>query len=115
MTTNNIILTALTLALLGSPAFAATDYSAMSTEELAARRGTMFNAAPEEHQAFRNEWQKRMRTMSPEERQKYGRGPGMQQGGRGEGNGQGYGPGTGQGPSGDNQGRGMGYGRGGAR
>ena len=51
-------------------AFAATDYSAMSNEELAAKRGSMQQATVEERNAFQNEWQSRVRKMSPEERQK---------------------------------------------
>jgi len=69
----------LAIALLGSAtlAFAATDYSAMSNEELAAKRGAMQGAAVQERQAFQNEWQKRLQQMSPEEHQKYMRGDGM--------------------------------------
>lgn len=59
------------LAMLSMPAFAATDYSTMTTEELAARRGTMQNATEEERNAFRNEWRERIRNMNPEERQQY--------------------------------------------
>ncbi|MHB1349042.1 MAG: hypothetical protein ACYCYR_04140 [Desulfobulbaceae bacterium] len=65
----------LTLALSGllmsiTPLFAA-DYAAMSTEELAAMRGTMRNAGPEEHAAFQHEWQNRIRQMTQEEQRKY--------------------------------------------
>lgn len=50
---------------------AATDYSAMTNEELAAKRGTiMQQATVEEQKAFHNEWQKRIQQMSPAERQK---------------------------------------------
>ena len=51
-------------------AFAATDYSAMTNEELAAKRGSMKETTVEERNAFQNEWQKRVQQMSPEERQK---------------------------------------------
>jgi len=51
-------------------AFAATDYSAMSNEELAAKRGSMKESTVEERNAFQNEWQNRVQKMSPEERQK---------------------------------------------
>ena len=51
-------------------AFAATDYSAMTNEELAAKRGSMKEATVEERNAFQNEWQNRVQKMSPEERQK---------------------------------------------
>ncbi len=49
----------------------ATDYSQYSTEELSKIRGTLQNASPEEREAFRSEWQKRMQEMSPEERARY--------------------------------------------
>lgn len=51
-------------------AWAATDYSAMTNEELAAKRGSMKQATVEERNAFQNEWQNRVQKMSPEERQK---------------------------------------------
>ncbi|MFA7384058.1 MAG: DUF1104 domain-containing protein [Desulfurivibrionaceae bacterium] len=51
-------------------AWAATDYHAMSNEELAAKRGSMKEATVEERNAFQNEWQSRVQKMSPEERQK---------------------------------------------
>jgi hypothetical protein len=58
--------------ILGSgSAGAATDYSAMSTEEMAARRDAMQQATSEEHQAFQEEWQQRLKRMSPEERQQH--------------------------------------------
>lgn len=65
----------LTLALSGllmgiTPLFAA-DYTGMSTEKLAAMRGTMRNASPEEHAAFQHEWQNRIRQMTQEEQRKY--------------------------------------------
>lgn len=66
------------------------DYSSMSTEELAALRGKMQNATVQERSAFQNEWQKRIQTMTTEERQKYlgkpqGAGQGMGPGSRGAG------------------------------
>jgi Ca2+-binding EF-hand superfamily protein len=51
----------------------ATDFSKMSTEELMKMKGTVPVA---ERAAFRAEMQKRMQTMTPQERQQYG-GPGM--------------------------------------
>ncbi len=100
----------------------AVDYSQYSTEELSKMRGTLRNATEEEREAFRAEWQKRMREMSPEERMKYvgppdnatRDGQGYQYGrGKGRGQGQGMGQGQGQGMGrGMGKGRGMGRGRG---
>ena len=70
----------------------AVDYSQLSNDDLSAKRGTMYNASPEEWNAFHTEWWKRLSQMSPEERQKYV-GPG-----KGRGMGQGMGKGMGQGP-----------------
>ncbi|MGV1100517.1 DUF1104 domain-containing protein [Thiovibrio sp. JS02] len=71
MKTKKIMLAALALTLLGgTPVLAATDYSAMTNEELAAKRGSMKEATVEERNAFQNEWQNRVQKMSPEERQK---------------------------------------------
>lgn len=67
----NVALLAISLGMLSMPALAATDYSAMTTEELAAMRGTMQNVTAEERNAFRNEWQERIRNMNVEERQNY--------------------------------------------
>ena len=61
-------------------AFAATDYSAMTNEELAAQRGSMKQSTIEERNAFQNEWQSRVQKMSPEEKQKF-----MGQGENGQG------------------------------
>lgn len=72
----------------------ATDFSQMSTEELMSMRGTV---PLDERPAFQQEMQKRMQTLTPEERQKYmgsGQGQGM---GKGMGVGQGMGMGQGQG------------------
>ncbi len=55
----------------------ATDFSQMSTEELMNMRGTV---SLDERPAFQQEMQKRMQTLTPEERQKYmgmGQGQGM--------------------------------------
>lgn len=53
----------------------ATDFSQMSTEELMNMRGTV---PLDERPAFQQEMQKRMQTLTPEERQKYmGAGQGM--------------------------------------
>ena len=49
----------------------ATDFSSMTTEELAKMRGTMCAKSQEERDAFRQEWQKRMAQMTPEERKQY--------------------------------------------
>jgi|GEM_PF-1165985 len=99
-----------TALLLGASQAMAADYSQMSTEELAAMRGTMQNATVEERNAFRNEWQKRIRTMSPEERSRYMGPPGARNK-SGYGSGGGYGHG-GMG-GGGGYGSGGGYGRGG--
>ncbi|MDX9714903.1 MAG: hypothetical protein RBT37_05695 [Dissulfurispiraceae bacterium] len=81
-----------TIIFAASLAFSA-DYSSMSTEELAAMRGTMQNATTQERTAFQQEWLKRLNAMTPEEQQKYlGRPQGAGQGGMG-GPGQGMGPG----------------------
>ncbi|MEW5745988.1 MAG: DUF1104 domain-containing protein [Nitrospirota bacterium] len=56
--------------LLLSPVFAA-DYSMMTTEELSRMRGGMQDAPIEERQAFQNEWQQRVRTMTQEEKRRY--------------------------------------------
>jgi hypothetical protein len=68
----------------------AADYSTMSTEELASMRGKMQSATVQERSAFQNEWQKRIQTMTPEDRQKYlgkpqGAGQGVAPGSRGAG------------------------------
>jgi hypothetical protein len=96
----NSILLAAMLVMAAAPAWAATDYSSMSNEDLSAMRATMRNASEEERNAFRTEWQQRTRSMTTEERQQYsGRpanapmdGSGYQQG-RGRGNGGGGGGG----------------------
>ena len=73
------------------------DFSTYTNEELASMRGTMRNATEEERTAFRDEWQKRLQTMTMEERRQYsgrpanapadgsgsGQGRGMGRGGRG--------------------------------
>jgi hypothetical protein len=70
----------------------ATDFSQMSTEELMNMRGTV---SLDERPTFQQEMQKRMQTLTPEERQKY-MGSGQRQGmGKGMGAGQGMGQGQG--------------------
>lgn len=86
-------------------AWAATDYRAMTTEELAARRGTMQQATQEERNAFQNEWRKRVRQMNREEKQKF---LGQPENGPRDGSGRNSGPGMGSGMGG-------GMGRGGGR
>ncbi|MGQ9498767.1 MAG: DUF1104 domain-containing protein [Dissulfurimicrobium sp.] len=53
----------------------AADYSGYSTEDLATMRGTMQNVTIEEQNAFRSEWQKRLKTMSLQERRQYAERP----------------------------------------
>ncbi len=69
----------LTIGLGAATAWAVTDYSAMTTSQLANMRTTMQNATEQERNAFHNEWMKRMQQMSPSERQQYmqGQGAGM--------------------------------------
>ena len=101
--------------MLSVPVWAATDYSSMSTEELAKIRGTLREASVEERNAFRTEWQSRMQQLTPEERQQYGVGSGAgSRFGRGAGRGVSAsdGSGAGAGPGG---GGGRGNGRGGGR
>lgn len=84
--------------LLALPALAATDYSTMSNEELAAMRGTMRDAAPAERDSFRAEWQNRVNTMSQAERQTaVGRPENAPRDGAGYRYGQGSGNGSGRG------------------
>ncbi len=75
----------ITIALLASGAFAA-DFSQMSTEEMMNMRGSVPMA---DSPTFQQEMQKRMQSMSPQERQKY-------KGMRGQGQGMGQGMGMGQ-------------------
>lgn len=99
------LLAALAVFTLNSPAWS-TDYTTMTTEELNNVRGTLYNATEAERNAFRNEWQKRINQMTPEERTQY-MGPGKGKGkGYGGGKGQGSGKGAGQG-----QGQGQGQGK----
>ncbi len=69
-TISTTLVALLVAGMLGLPAFAA-DYAAMSNEELSALRGTMGSATDQERQAFRQEWQKRVRSMAPEEAARY--------------------------------------------
>lgn len=85
---NTKALIILGIGLLSTPVWAATDYSSMSTEELAAKRGVMREATQEERNAFQNEWQKRYREMSQEERRQYG---GRPENASRDGSGSGYG------------------------
>ena len=84
------LLAALALFIMSSPALSA-DYTTMTTEELSNVRGTLYNAPEAERNAFRNEWQKRINQMTPEERTQY------MGSGKGKGKGKGYGGGKGQG------------------
>jgi len=77
----------LIMALLATAAWSV-DYSQMSTQELMQLRGTL---SPSERPAFKTEMQKRMQTMSPQEKQQMMEGRGM-----GKGMGQGRGMGQGQ-------------------
>lgn len=108
--------TILALCLLSATtAWAAADYSAMTNDELAAKRGTIRNATAEERNAFHNEWQKRVQQMSPEERQQaVNRPANAPQDGSGRKQGQGKGSGQRlQDGSGGGMGGGRGMGRGG--
>lgn len=80
----------------------AADYSSYSTEDLANMRGTMQNATIEERNAFHTEWQKRLQSMSLEERQKYAGRPANapQSSGSYGGYGRGQGRGCGRGAAG---------------
>ncbi len=78
-------------------AWAATDYSAMTNEELAAKRGSMKQSTMEERNAFQNEWQNRVQKMSPEEKQKaMGQPENAPRDGSGQKQGQNKGSGNGQ-------------------
>ena len=68
----------LTIALLATGAFAA-DFSQMSTEEMMNMRGSV---PVDDRPTFQQEMQKRMQSMTPQERQKYKgmRGQGMRYG-----------------------------------
>ena len=92
------ISTILASALLTSTmAWAATDYSAMTTEELAAKRGSMKQSTMEERNAFQNEWRNRVQKMTQEEKQKFmGQPENAPRDGSGQKNGQDQGKGNGQ-------------------
>lgn len=93
----------------------ATDYSTMTTEEMAALRGTRSNATVEEQAAFKQEWQGRVQQMSPEERQQFtGKSANAAQDGSGAKYGKGSGTGSGSGGGKGGNGGGMG-GNGGGR
>jgi hypothetical protein len=53
------------------PGLIAADYTGISTEKLAEMRQSMQYASEDERRAFNEEWQKRIRYMRPEEREKY--------------------------------------------
>lgn len=82
---------------LGITSALAADYSSMSTQELSDLRGTMFNAAKDDQDAFRAEWTKRVENMNEDDKAKYlssgsGRGAGNRGGiGLGDGSGRGRG------------------------
>ena len=81
----------------------ATDFSQMTTEELVAARGTV---ATEEREAFRDEMQSRVSTMTTEQKETLGISP------KGHGDMTGSAPqdGTGLGNTGESTGGGMGFG-----
>ena len=68
--TKKIGIAALLIGLSSTPLFAR-DYASMSIDELANIRGTLYNATIEERNEFRTEWQKRIQSMTVEERQQY--------------------------------------------
>jgi hypothetical protein len=57
----------------------AADYTGISTEKLAEMRESMHYASEDERRDFNEEWQKRIRSMRPEEREKYLRIPQVEQ------------------------------------
>lgn len=97
------LLAALAVFTMSTPALSA-DYTTMTTEELSNLRGTLYNATEAERNSFRNEWQKRINQMTPEELSQY-TGPSK---GAGKGKGKGYGGGSGMSGS---QGQGQGQGK----
>lgn len=102
-----MLIMAIAMAMTFSLPVLAADYSAYSTEELAAMRGTMSSVTEGERQSFRNEWQQRVKSMSVDERQQYSGKPANT-----FGNGQGYGSGSGsQNHMGNRKRNGQGYGR----
>lgn len=108
-----IIALFLSFCILAGNAFAV-DYSQYTTEELAEMRGTLQDASPEERDAFRTEWQKRLQNMSPAERQKYSGRPDNARSQEGAGRMQGSGNAQGRGGYGNGAGRGSdrGFGKG---
>lgn len=70
VTLSILLMSILGLSLFAGPVWAI-DYSAKTTEELSAMRGTMRTAPPIEREAFIVEWQKRLQAMTPAELQKY--------------------------------------------
>lgn len=118
------VFSGITLMLLMSGFAYAADYRSMTTEELRALRGTMYNATEAERNAFRNEWRNRVQQMTAEERKAYnasspGKGTGVCDGcglgvgdGRGGSGGGGNGSGNGSGGGGNGSGNGGGGGKG---
>jgi hypothetical protein len=89
----NLKQTLIATALLGAIALAgsataqdATDYSALSTEQLIQMRSEVRNMSADEHTRFRAEMQSRARSMTPEQREQAGLGP-RNAGGNGAGQG----------------------------
>lgn len=73
MTMKALSSAALTVTLLlagSSAAMAARNFSVLTNDELAAARGTLKDESAETREAFRNEWQKRIATMTPVERER---------------------------------------------
>ena len=66
----NVVIT-LPLLFIAPNLSAAADYQSMSTKDLSAIRGTLYNASQEERNAFQMEWTSRMDQMTPAERQQY--------------------------------------------
>ncbi len=89
----------------------AADYASMTTEQLSALRGTMYDSPAQEREAFRNEWLKRIEQMTEAQKQHYlGSGTGRGMGSRG---GAGIGDGSGRGRGGSGSGNSGGNGSGG--
>lgn len=112
MTSKKFYVVATMLLIISAAVFAhAADYSSMSTEELSALRGTLYNATQEERNAFQTEWLSRVEKMTPEERETYlSSGSGN---GAGNRNSNGLGNGSGNGRGGNVAGQGKGGGNGG--
>jgi len=106
-----MLIIAMAMAMVFALPVLAADYSAYSTEELAAMRGTMASSTEEERQSFRNEWQQRISSMSVDERRQYVGRP-ANASGNGQGCKRGYGSDSGsQNYLGNRERHGQGYGR----